>query len=145
MKKPLIYKNNCRIEIIPLVYLDSFMFNRSEAIIKLKEGKEPFLMDAVSDTIKPSCNNRSQDAGDIYQVGLSFRIAYLNSETTNLLQVLKGYGSLLVSYFSSGGEHILLGTDLYPVFLTYNTLNNFDGYEVNLTGTQDIPPLIIAD
>lgn len=145
MKKPTIYKNNCRIEIIPLIYLDSFMFNRSRVILKLKEGKEPFLMDAVSDTIKPSCNNRSQDAGDIYQVGLSFRIAYINSETINLLQALKGYGSLLVSYYSAGGEHIVLGTDQYPVFLTYNILNNFDGYEVNLTGTQDIPLLIRED
>lgn len=142
MRKPTIYKSNCRIEIIPLVYLDSFMSNRSKVIIKLKEGKEPFLMDTVTGTIKPSCNNRFQDAGDTYQVGLSFRIAYMNSETTNLLQTLKGYGSLLVSYFSAGGEHIVLGTDQYPVFLTYNTPNNFDGYEVNLTGTQDIPPLI---
>lgn len=145
MKKPTIFKNNCFVEIIPVIHIQDFWFNRSKVILKMKKGRESFKMSAVAASVKPSCTNQQTNAGDTFQVALAFRIAYVNAETTNLLQNLKGYGSLLVTYYSSGREHIVLGTVDYPVFLNYSMPSSFDGYEINLTGTQDIPPLIMED
>lgn len=145
MEKPTIFGNNCQIEIIPLIFLSSFNRDEVKVNLILKEDKNSFLIDAVTNSIRPSTINESPPAGDIYKVTLSFRIAYQNSKTSELLNLLKTYNRLLVTYVSPGGERIVLGTDEYPVFLTYNNPTNFDGYEVNLSGTQDIPPLFKQD
>jgi len=143
MKKPSIYGNNCSVEIIPVSFIESLDIENSLASILLKQGVETYPIDAVSNTINPSVIIQHADAGDIYSVSLSFRISYINAETTMLLQTLKGYGSLLAKYRTPGKEMMLMGTDQYPVFLTYTNPENFDGYEVTLSGTQDTPPAFI--
>lgn len=143
MKKPSVFGNNCSVEIIPVFFLESIFIYQSTATIKLKDGYEGFLIDTVANTIDPNINNQDTDAGTIYNVSLSFRIAYTNPDTTIMLQTLKNYGSLVVKFRTPGKRTLLFGSIEYPVRLTFSTPSNFDGYEVTLTGTQDLPPAFI--
>ena len=143
MNKPLVYKNNCAIEITPLAFVEKFAINDVLVKIELKENCEAFVIDAVVGSISPINTNERPDAGNLYKLTLSFRVAYKYPEYTALITRLQEYGSLIATFRSQGGQIIVFGTDQYPLQLTYTNPANFDGYDITLSGTQDIAPLFI--
>jgi len=93
-------------------------------------------------TLKPSVMQDSASKTPLYAVSHKFRVSFASIENRNELDIFRGRG-LVMQYTSAGGQQRIAGSKMYPLLITINEPEGFDGYEITVSGTQTDPECFI--
>lgn len=126
---------------VSLAFVDdllSFGTVHSLFFAQFKPNTDWYILPEVTGSLQPNIKPLEEGANSIYEVDVSFRVAYATPENQNKLELFTTSG-LILKYKKGSGKYAVLGTKNNFLSFSFSVSDSFDGFVCNLKGTQTTP------